>query len=420
MRLLHRHKAITALGALTILLAASGCSRGGSGSGGESIQFFLNMGNDTPQYKVMSKLVDAYEKQAGVTIKVTAESVNYEDQMKVRLASRNVPDLFSTHGWSLLRYSKFLMPLNSQPWAKDVNPSLNSAMRDSKGQIFAFPGETDVVGLSYNKDVLAKAGIDPSKITTWSAFDAAAKAVAEKGITPIVSSGKDQGPAGHIADYLAIDSYNSSELAKMKSGTFVSGPYTRLLERVKSWEKKGWFNKDYSSASQDDMARALAGGTAGFALMQNQVLTAARQYNPKAKLGFVPIPPTVGDKPYLVGGEGVDSFGVSKTSGHKKEVLGFLKFLAKPENAAALAEATGSAAGLTNVKTNFGSLAPSFHTYVTNRSVTLKPYFDRVYLPNGSWNTMVATTDSVISGQGTVGAAVNQMKRQYYALYGQK
>ena len=384
------------------------------------MEFFLNMGADSPQYKVMSTLINDYAQQKGVTIKITQAGDDYEDQMKVRLASNNIPDLFSTHGWSLLRYSKFLSPLTGQSWAKSVNPALDSAMRDSNGDIYAFPGETDVTGILYNKDVLEQAGIDPKTVTTWDAFEAACKALAAKNLTPIYSSGKAQGPAGHIADYLAIDSFTAAELDQLKSGTFVPGPYTKLLQRVKTWQQNGWFNKDYSAASLDDMGRALADAKTGFEFMQTSVLGSALSYNPKANVGFIPLPPTTGSKQYLIGGEGVDSFGVSRTSTHQDLALGFLDFLAQQDNAAQLAQSTGSAPGLTTVKVDFGALNDSYETYVTPGTTEVKPYFDRVYLPSGMWNTLVATTDSVISGQGTVADAVDQMSRQFQTLYGQK
>lgn len=420
LQLSKRRTIVAAIGAMALVLTASGCSRAGAGTDSDTMQFFFNMGADTPQYKVMTKIVDDFEKKTGDKIQLTAESTNYENDMKVKLAANTVPDLFSTHGWSLLRYSKFLTPLTDQSWAKNVNPALDSAMRDSNGEIFAFPGETDTAGILYNKDVLSKAGVDPSSLTTWDAFDAAAAKVKATGTTAIYSSGKDQGPAGHMGDYLAAQTYDTAQGQKMKDGTFVSAPFEQMLDRVQQWRTAGWFNKDYSSASTDDMARALAGGTTGFELFQTVLLSQALTINPNANLGFIPLPTTGDEKPYLVGGEGVDSFGVSKTSAHQKEALKFLDFLAEQKNAAALAESTASAPGLTTVKVDFGSLADSFNKYVTPGTTPVQPYFDRVYLPNGSWDTLIAVTDSVITGQSTVQAASTQMGRQYKTLYGQK
>ncbi|MFF1880644.1 ABC transporter substrate-binding protein [Pseudarthrobacter sp. NPDC058196] len=412
--------AMAALGVATLLVSATGCNRGTTSSATDEVQFFLNAGTDTPQYKTLNDLIGKFKAEKGITVKMTTASSDYEDQMKVKLASGDIPDIFTTHGWSVGRYSQFLEPLNDRSWASRVNPALDSAMRDSDGKIYAFPGAFDTAGIAYSKDVLDKAGIDPATITTWDAFDAAATAIAATGNTPIFSSGKSQGPAGHMADYLAADSFTDDELTQMKNGTFVDAAYTKVLDRVKSWQSKGWFNKDYSSASEDDMARALANGTAGFEIYNNSILALARTYNPNANLGFIPLPPTNGSTPYLIGGEGVDSFGVSKTSTHKDNALAFLDFLAQSDNAAALAEANGAAAGLKDVKVDFGKLTSSFDKYVTSGSTPVKPYFDRVYLPNGSWNSMVATTDSVISGQSDVVGAVAQMKNQFNTLYGQK
>lgn len=412
--------AVAAIGAVALVMATAGCSRAGSTGGSDTMQFFFNMGSDTPQYTAITKIIDRFEKKTGDKIQVTAESTNFENDMKVKLAAGNVPDLFSTHGWSLLRYSKFLEPLNDQAWSKKVNPALDSAMRNSKGQNFAFPGETDVAGILYNKDVLAKAGVDPASITTWSAFNSAAAKVVAQGHPAVYEAGKDQGPIGHVADYLAVDMYNAAQKKQMKDGTFVAAPLSQMLTQVQGWKQKGWFNKDYSSASQDDMAHALADGTTAFEFQGTSLLSQALTLKPKANIGFLPVPGTLSSKPYLIGGEGVDSFGVSKTSAHKDEALKFLRYLAEPANAAELAQATGSAPGLTDVKVDYGQLASSYAAYVTPHDVTVNPYFDRVYLPNGAWDTLVAVTDSIVTGQSTVSAATEQMARQYKTLYGQQ
>ena len=43
--------------------------------------------------------------------------------------------------------------------------------------------------------------------------------------------------------------------------------------------------------------------------------------------------------------------------------------------------------------------------------------FDRVYLHNGMWDTMVTTTGAVISGQSQPAAATAQMKQQFASLF---
>ena len=48
------------------------------------------------------------------------------------------------------------------------------------------------------------------------------------------------------------------------------------------------------------------------------------------------------------------------------------------------------------------------------------PFFDRLYLPNGMWNTIITTTDGVINGQMTAEVAAQQMADQYQTLYSQQ
>lgn len=49
-------------------------------------------------------LVDAFEEETGVTVNIAEYGQDYENTMKTRMASNELPDVFQTHGWSLLRY----------------------------------------------------------------------------------------------------------------------------------------------------------------------------------------------------------------------------------------------------------------------------------------------------------------------------
>lgn len=405
------------LGAVSAL-ALTGCAGGGSSS--DSITFSVYMTADSAQRTVLEELISEFTDQTGVTVDMSYDTTNYESNLKVQMASNNLPDVFATHGWSVLRYSDFLEPLNDRAWVDDVNPALDSSMRDADGNIYALPVEYTVAGIDVNLDVLAAAGVDPDTITTWKDFDAALAKVAATGVTPITASGKSSS-AGNMADYIASNAFDDSQLASFTDGDFDTDAWAdQVLSHVQSWQEGGYVNPDYVSASLDDMASQLAQGQAAFALVPaSSILATALQINPDANIGFIPIPNEDGQQ-YLLGGEGINSFGVAKSSANKEKALEFVDFLAQPENAAKIAASVGSYSGLTDVDVDLGVLQDSYDTWVAPGDILTMPFFDRVYLPNGIWATMISSTDAVIIGQASPGDAAEQMKVQFDTLYGQE
>lgn len=424
-----RKAAVALTGATLLVLAA--CTGGGSGgsqgtddsngsSGSEAtIEFQTNLGSTDPILTVLREITDQYEAEnEGVTIELVPMTDSYEADLRVRLASNDPPDIWSTHGWSLLRYSEFLEPLDDQPWAGDVNPALDAAMRDESGAIYALPANTDVAGIIYNKQVLADLGIDPESLTSWAEFDAALATISEAGITPIGASGRDSWFAGNVADFMASGFYDETAREQNLSGDFATEPYSALLEQVSSWAEADYFNVDYSSVPQDDLARGLAEGQIAFVFSQNYLVGAALGFDPDAELGYFPVPSPDG-QPYLVGGEGY-AYAVSKDSEHKDAALEYLAFLAQPENLGPLATAIGGIPGLTNASADLGPLQASYDQFVADNEFPLEPYFDRVYLPNGMWDTMVTTTDAIITGQSDVPGAISQLSSQFDTLFAQQ
>lgn len=421
----HRKKALIAgvAGAALAGLALTGCSGTAEAPKTDepiTLDMQSGMTDDTPPFKLMQELAAEFKKEhPNVTVDVVPQGKDYEGDMKVRMASGDLPDIWSTHGWSLLRYSEFLEPLNTQPWASRVNPVLDTTMKNAEGQFFALPTTTDVSGIVYNKKVLDDLGIDVTSLATIDGFDAALAKIKGAGIVPISSSGKDAWFAGDIADWLGSGSFSDDELAKLAKGEFVESGFRAMYQKMADWTKAGYFNPDFASATNDDIATALAQGTTAFVMIQNGFTVTARQFVPDAELGFVPVPAIAGGPEYLIGGEGY-ALGVWKDSKHKQAALDFLDFLAKKENIAKLAATGANPAGLTDVEVDLGPLKPSFDQFFTPGKVPVVPYFDRAYLPNGMWDTLITTTSSIVTGQGTVDAAVEQAKADFTTLFGQK
>ncbi|KQR39427.1 ABC transporter substrate-binding protein [Microbacterium sp. Leaf159] len=403
---------------VVLAVAVTGCAGSGS-SATTTLEFQTATGADSPVFAELEAAAEAFTKEnPEIAIDVIPQTSSYEADMKVRLAADDVPDIMGTHGWSLLRYSPFLEPLKAQAWNADVNPALNDAMRGEDDEIYALPIVTDVAGLVVNYDVLESVGASASDLTTWSGFTEVAEKIAATGIAPIVVGGKDEFQ-GNVVDWMASAYYDEASLQDLGEGTWVNEPYEEMLTLVDDWRAADLFNDDYSSATGDDMARALADGQGAFEFGQNSRITAALDYNPDANIGYIPVPALEGGDPFLIGGEMV-AFGTARGGEHLEESLKFLNFLSEPDRIASLAAAAGNAPGLVTADVKLaGPLADSYNEYAASGEVPLVPYFDRVYLPNGMWDTMVTTTDAVITGQQNPSAATSQMASDFDSLFSQ-
>ena len=64
----------------------------------------------------MKEVYAAFEAETGIHVELIAPGNDYESQLKTMMASNSLPDVWETHGWSLIRYSEYLKPVNDQPW----------------------------------------------------------------------------------------------------------------------------------------------------------------------------------------------------------------------------------------------------------------------------------------------------------------
>lgn len=416
-----RSLAATLAAGTAVLVAGTitGCAGGSADGGKETLEFQTAQSVDSPVYAQLEEITAAFEKEnPDVDIDLKTGADDYEPQMKVRLAARNPPDIWATHGWSLLRYSQFLAPLDEEPWAENFDDVLEPVMKNDDGQFFALPVTTSASGLIYNKTVLEAAGVDPAGLTTWDALADAAEAVKANGVVPFSLAGSKDGSAGNLVDWIAPGSFSDDELDEMQDGTFQEDAYARLLGVLADMQGDGWTNVDYTSATGDDMARSLAEGTSAFALSSNALITLAWTYNPDAELSYMPVPSLDGGDPYLIGGEDT-AFGVAKDGDHLETAKEYLAFLAEPDNMSTLAAAVGNPPGLTDAEPDLGALNEPFEQFVASGAVPLEPFFDRVYLPNGMWDSVVTTADGVLAAQSTPEEGAATMASAFETLYKQ-
>ena len=67
----------------------------------------------TNAYKEVAKAFN--EKYPHIIVDVTSQGAEFEALMRTRMASLDLPDMWTTHGWSVERYSEYLRPSTTSP-----------------------------------------------------------------------------------------------------------------------------------------------------------------------------------------------------------------------------------------------------------------------------------------------------------------
>ena len=72
------------------------------------------------------------------------------------------------------------------------------------GKLYGIPIQLSDVSIIYNKELLAKAGVDPASMATWEGFLDAVKKIKDAGITPLIMGGGDKWPMHFVWSYLLM------------------------------------------------------------------------------------------------------------------------------------------------------------------------------------------------------------------------
>lgn len=382
------------------------------------LTFMINHATDLAITTAIQEAVDGFESEnPNITVDLVSGVGDYEAVMKTRMGANDLPDLWATHGWSVMRYSEYLRPLTDQPWAGKIKPGIKSVVTNENGDNFVLPVDMDLSGIVYNVDVIEKAGVDVDAIATWDDFLVACQKIKDAGFTPIHMGGKDYWTVGNFYDWVAPSFYVTNEgandRAALLDGSFDWSKWQKASDLLMTLDKKGFLNKDKLSSTYADSATNLANGKVGFEFYGNYVIGEALKYNPDARLSFMPVPSADANDPKtLISGER-NAFGVWKDSKHQQEALMLLEYFARPDVMHKIATASALPAGLEGGTSDTGSLAAAYEQYSALRGF---PYFDRAYLPSGMWETIESTSTGLLAGNMSIEEVNEKMASDYLRL----
>lgn len=137
----------------------------------------------------LKALAAAYKEETGVDVQIESMGggIDIQSTIKGYYQADNMPDIFVCGGDSdFANWDGLLADMSDQAWTSDTD----AAYKSSDGKVIGFPYTTEAIGLAYNADILDKAGIDPSTLTSpdaiQSAFETLDSKKADLGLTAVI------------------------------------------------------------------------------------------------------------------------------------------------------------------------------------------------------------------------------------------
>ncbi len=280
-----------------VIAGAAGCTGGGSKKAKEaSVNMF--------QLKVEIKdALDGYAAAytaANPGTKVTVETLggggDYGGALKAKAQAGQMPDIFVIEGLGGYEIWKdYIADLSGESWVQDTDLAMKVG-----GKVVGFPVAIEGYGLAYNAEILKKAGIDPAKLTTRAAYEAALKTLdskkAELGIdAPVAMAASVAGGMWWVAAQHNLACYwgggleftDTTVINKALKGELDIPRFTQYAKYLQLLYKYA-DQKILLNGSYDDQVGAFAQGKTAFLHQGNWVDPNLKQLGVTFEIGYAP------------------------------------------------------------------------------------------------------------------------------------
>lgn len=304
---------------------------------GVTLKLYGDAGNLERPY--MQRMFQLYEEKTGNKLDLQGiESENFETVCLMKFQTGDLPDLFLHQGgYALDAYNpeKNFYDFSDAAWVSDIQPSvLPSTQR--KGKVYGLPyWEASYSGLLYNKTLLKDLGLSVPK--TQAEFNTLCDQLLEKGVTPIFLAAKESWPL--LYQYGMDPIFEDADLlAKLNSNqtTYAEIPQMRsMLEWYQMAAQKGYFGETFATDTWDYIMDVLGEGEAAMVFCWDTWLFSdydneSHKYKVE-DFGLMPAFMNTTDNGTFEG-PNVNLTIVNKNSANLDAALGFVEFMATPEN----------------------------------------------------------------------------------------
>lgn len=277
--------------------SAEASSEGTAASGEEVVlKVFDAHAYGLDQYAEMAAKFE--EEHPGVKIEVQHAANDNTTLLQSRVNSGDIPDVFDIEsGTAAQAYYEYAYDwTNDTEVLKLFNEDAVNTGKDADGKVMSLPWTYENMGLIYNKDLFAKAGITELP-QTMDELEAACEKMKAVGITAFALSAKETWVLGQLATHFMMDkSLDAAGVVEaLKSGklTFKDMPNFQNLFRFLDLAVKYGPDKPLE-VDWETCENMLANNEAAIIHMGDWCQSTLDSFNPDANLAFLPCP--VSDK----------------------------------------------------------------------------------------------------------------------------
>jgi raffinose/stachyose/melibiose transport system substrate-binding protein len=300
---------------------------------------WLHLEVNPNQVKVWEDVARDFEaKNSGVKVELQfLENEAYKAKLPSMLQSKDRPHIIYSWAGGVLKSQVEAGVLEdiSGPMA-DYKDNLAPAAVNAfnvDGKLYGIPFAQSQVGFFYNKELMAKAGVDGTRIKSWDDLLDAVKKLKAAGITPLMVGGADKWPLHFYWTHLAVRVGGKAAFEaalRGENGGFEGETFVKSGQLFKQLVDLQPFQNGFLGFKNPQAVGAFGDGKAAMTLAISVIYTQQRSLSADKKgisddnLGWFDFPAVAGGK-----GDPTDTLGGINgwlvTKGAPKETVAFLK-----------------------------------------------------------------------------------------------
>lgn len=367
----------------------------------------------------MKQLNDEFQKKYP-NIKIKRVSRSFDDlktTLRLALSGNEPPDVVQANNGrsDMGEFVKAneLLPLDAWAKAYGWNERYPASVRQyvsysadgktfGEGNLYGLPQVGEVVGIYYNKKVLADAGVQQPK--SWAEFETSLQALKDKGTVPLILGNLEKWPAIHVFGTIQGRTTPADQIRELAFGrpgpTWITPENQKAAQTLVTWVDKGYFNSGFNGKDYDPAWQDFSKGTGAY-LIGGTWLQADLQKAMGDAVGFM-LPPgeSADTKPIATGGTGLP-FSITTKSKHPDAAAAYLNFITNKNAATVLAKTDNLPLAYTVDQQTGGGLQENvftdFATVVDGDG--LVPYLD--YATPTMYDTLGAALQDLLAKKST-------------------